>query len=54
MCNAATVMDALAAEQPGYRGMDSVRGADADWASRSAIGQTMHRPRHGATMPNMQ
>ena len=52
---AATAMDALAAMQPGYRGVDSVRGADGGgitvsyWADDAAATAWRDHPDHRAT-----
>lgn len=51
---AATEMDALAAEQPGYRGIDSVRDANgfgitvSYWADEQAAKAWRDHPRHAA------
>ena len=51
---AAQEMDALAAEQPGYIGIDSVRGADglgitvSYWADDAAAKNWRDHPRHAA------
>lgn len=52
---AATAMDALAARQPGYRGIDSVRGGDgvgitvSYWADDAAAIAWRDHPTHAAT-----
>jgi heme-degrading monooxygenase HmoA len=52
---AATAMEALAAEQPGYRGIDSVRDADGAgitvswWADEAAAVAWRNEARHAAT-----
>lgn len=51
---AAAAMDALAAEQPGYRGIDSVRGADgigitvSYWADEASAIAWRNDPEHAA------
>jgi len=51
---AAAAMDALAARQPGYRGVDSVRGADgfgitiSYWADEAAATAWRDHPEHRA------
>ncbi len=51
---AAAAMDALAAEQPGYRGMESVRGADglgitvSYWADDASAKAWRDHPEHKA------
>ncbi|MGK3891061.1 antibiotic biosynthesis monooxygenase family protein, partial [Enterococcus faecium] len=51
---AAARMDALAARQPGYRGVDSVRGPDgygitvSYWADEAAAIAWRHHPDHAA------
>jgi heme-degrading monooxygenase HmoA len=52
--DAATQMDAMAAQQPGYRGMDSTRGADglgitvSYWADDTAAKAWRDHPEHKA------
>ena len=52
---AAAAMDALAAQQPGYRGMESARGADgfgitvSYWADDAAAKTWRDHPDHAAT-----
>jgi heme-degrading monooxygenase HmoA len=52
---AAQAMDALAAEQPGYRGMDSARGVDgfgitvSYWADETAAKAWRDHPEHART-----
>ena len=51
---AAAAMDALAARQPGYRGVDSARGADGFgitvswWADAESAGAWRNHPEHAA------
>lgn len=52
---AAAAMDALAAEQPGYRGIEAARGADgfgvtvSYWADEAAALAWRDQPEHAAT-----
>ena len=52
---AAAAMDALAARQPGFRGVESARGPDgvgvtvSHWADAAAAGAWRDRPEHAAT-----